>query len=124
MDTLRRAHVSPPPPSEPRFYNATLLQQISLPTEHPFIPKNGPIEIKDSSKTIIFSYSNSFISSLTGDTNTKLPSSSSPVTATPFQITNLSQVSFSRKLPISSSSLKRKCNFDNLGSAKCGSSSS
>ncbi|XP_047150864.1 probable WRKY transcription factor 15, partial [Vigna umbellata] len=101
-----------------------LLQQISPPTEHPFIPKNGPIEINDSSNTIIFSYSNSFISSLTGDTNTKLPSSSSPVTVMPFQITNLSQVSSSEKPHISSSLLKRKCNSDNLGSAKCGSSSS
>ncbi|XP_047173677.1 probable WRKY transcription factor 15 isoform X1 [Vigna umbellata] len=121
---FRRAPVPPPPPSEPRFYRATPLQQIPPPTEHPFIPKNGPIETKDSSKTINFSYSNSFVSSLTGDTDTKQPSSSSPAAATPFQITNLSQVSSAGKPPISSSSLKRKCSSDNLGSAKCGSSSS
>ena len=126
---FRRAPVPPPPPpppppSEPRFYRATPLQQIPPPTEHPFIPKNGPIETKDSSKTINFSYSNSFVSSLTGDTDTKQPSSSSPAAATPFQITNLSQVSSAGKPPISTSSLKRKCSSDNLGSAKCGSSSS
>ncbi|KAG2394515.1 uncharacterized protein HKW66_Vig0181070 [Vigna angularis] len=60
-----RTLVPPPPPSEPRFYCAT----PPLLTEHPFIPKNGLIETKESSKTINFSYSNSFVSSLTcGDT--------------------------------------------------------
>ncbi|KAL9327636.1 hypothetical protein ACSQ67_002639 [Phaseolus vulgaris] len=125
---FRRAPVPPPPPSEPRFYRATPLQQIPPPTEHPFIPKNGLIDTKDSSKTINFSYSNSFVSSLTGDTDTKQPSSSSPAaaaaTAAPFQITNLSQVSSAGRPPLSSSSLKRKCSSENLGSANCGSSSS
>jgi len=122
---FRRAPVPPQPPSEPRFYRATPLQQIPPPTEHPFIPKNGLIETKDSSsKTINFSYSNSFVSSLTGDADTKQPSSSSPAAAAPFQITNLSQVSSAGKPPLSSSSLKRKCSSENLGSAKCGSSSS
>ncbi|CAJ1929510.1 unnamed protein product [Sphenostylis stenocarpa] len=121
---FRRAPVPPPPPSEPRFYRATPLQQIPPPAEqHPFTPKNGVIETKDSSKTINFSYSNSFVSSLTGDTDTKQPTSSSPAAA-PFQITNLSQVSSAGKPPLSSSSLKRKCSSENLGSAKCGSSSS
>lgn len=126
---FRRAPVAPPPPpAEPRVYRATPVQQIPPPTlhthavvtDHSLVPK---IERKDSSKTINFSYSNSFVSSLTaGDTDTKQPCSSSPSTA--FQITNLSQVSSGGKPPLSSSSLKRKCSSENLGSAKCGSSSS
>ncbi|KAG5144820.1 hypothetical protein JHK84_030363 [Glycine max] len=126
---FRRAPVAPPPPpAEPRVYRATPLQQIPPPTlhthavvtDHSLVPK---IERKDSSKTINFSYSNSFVSSLTAsDTDTKQPCSSSPSTA--FQITNLSQVSSAGKPPLSSSSLKRKCSSENLGSAKCGSSSS
>ena len=118
--------------SEPKVYHATPLQQIppSLRqpqnhSEHPLIHKNGVIERKDSSKTINFSYSsaaNSFMSSLTGDIDSKQPSLSSPATA--FQITNMSQVSSAGKPPLSSSSLKRKCSSENLGSGKCGSSSS
>ncbi|KAF7828691.1 putative WRKY transcription factor 15 isoform X2 [Senna tora] len=119
-------------PSEPKVYYATPLQQIppallqqhNTNTQHSVIPKNGVIERKDSFKTINFSYSsaaNSFISSLTGDADSKQPSSSSPATA--FQITNLSQVSSAGKPPLSSSSLKRKCSSENLGSGKCGSSS-
>ncbi|KAI9089248.1 hypothetical protein K1719_029527 [Acacia pycnantha] len=122
-----------PQPSEPKVYYATPLQQIppallqhqSLGEQHPLIPKNGVIDRKDSFKTINFSYSSaatSFMSSLTGDTDSKHPSSSSPATA--FQITNLSQVSSAGKPPLSSSSLKRKCSSENLGSGKCGSSSS
>ncbi|XP_061341176.1 probable WRKY transcription factor 15 [Gastrolobium bilobum] len=115
------------PRPEPRVYHATPLQQIPPPTLHPhqahsLIHKNGAII---ESKTINFSYSsaaNSFISSLTGDTDAKQPCSSSP--ATPFQITNISQVSSAGKPPLSSSSLKRKCSSENLGSGKCGSSSS
>lgn len=63
------------------------------------------------------------MSSLTGDTDIskqQQPSSSSPA----FQITNLSQVSSAGKPPLSSSSLKRKCSSENLGSGKCTSSSS
>ncbi|KAJ7952823.1 WRKY transcription factor [Quillaja saponaria] len=117
--------------SEPRVYYATPIQQIppnhnQTQTDHPsLIPKNRVIERKDSSKTINFSYSsagNSFISSLTGDTDTKNPSNSTPAPA--FQITNLSQVSSAGKPPLSSSSLKRKCSSETLGSGKCGSSSS
>ncbi|TKY70604.1 WRKY transcription factor 15 [Spatholobus suberectus] len=128
---FRRAPVAPPP-AEPRVYRATPLQQIPPPTlhahaDHALIPQNGVIERKDASKTINFSYSNSFVSSLTGDTDTKQPCSSSTATATAtaFQITNLSQshVSSAGKPPLSSSSLKRKCSSENLGSAKCGSSS-
>ncbi|OIV92866.1 hypothetical protein TanjilG_01000 [Lupinus angustifolius] len=104
-----------------RVYHATPLQQIP-PTIQTIVPKNGAIiERKDSSKTLNFSYSsaaNSFISSLTGDTDTKHPCSSSPATA--FQITNLN----TGKPPLSSSSFKRKCSSENMGSGKCGSSSS
>lgn len=88
-------------------------------------PRNGVIDRKDSTTTINFSYSsaisgaNSFMSSLTGDTDCKQPSSSSA-----FQITNLSQVSSAGRPPLSSSSMKRKCNSsDNPGSGKCGGSS-
>ncbi|CBI21376.3 unnamed protein product, partial [Vitis vinifera] len=87
--------------------------------------RNGVIDRKDSTTTINFSYSsaisgaNSFMSSLTGDTDSKQPSSSSA-----FQITNLSQVSSVGRPPLSSSSMKRKCSSsDNPGSGKCGGSS-
>ncbi|KEH31477.1 putative transcription factor WRKY family [Medicago truncatula] len=110
-------------PSEPMIFNATPLQQIpptvSTTLHRPIIKRN------DSSKTLNFSYSsagNSFISSLTGDDNNKQPSMSSPAGA--FQITNLSHVSSVGKPPLSSSSLKRKCSSETLGSGKCGSSSS
>ncbi|KAK7263178.1 hypothetical protein RJT34_30763 [Clitoria ternatea] len=113
----------PPPPTEPTVFHATPLQQI--PPSLLKIPKNGTNNLNDSSsKTINFSYSsaaNSFISSLTGDTDVKQPSSSSPAAAA-FQITNLSQVSSAGKPPLSS--LKRKCSSETLGSGKCGSSSS
>nr|WGV38217.1 WRKY [Loropetalum chinense var. rubrum] len=125
---------------EPHVYCATPIQQIPpLPYHHhnnnnhhhnhhqsqndhqTVIPRNGGIERKDSTTTINFSYSsaaNSFMSSLTGDTDSKQPSSSSA-----FQITNLSQVSSAGKPPLSSS-LKRKCSSsENAGSGKCGESS-
>ncbi|KAK7331030.1 hypothetical protein VNO77_25239 [Canavalia gladiata] len=112
------------PTDKSTVFHATPLQQIPPPTL-PQIPKNG-IPNDSSSKTINFSYSsaaNSFISSLTGDTDTKQPSSSSPAAPGAFQITNLSQVSSAGKPPLSSSSLKRKCSSENLDSGKCGSSS-
>ncbi|KAF3439001.1 hypothetical protein FNV43_RR17276 [Rhamnella rubrinervis] len=113
------------PASETKVYYATPIQQIP-PIHHVepalIVPKNGVIERKDSSTTINFSYSSaaaSFMSSLTGDTDNKQPSSSST-----FQITNLSQVSSAGKPPLSTSSLKRKCSSENLGSGKCGAGSS
>ncbi|XP_061339990.1 probable WRKY transcription factor 15 isoform X2 [Gastrolobium bilobum] len=123
------------PSEQHRVYHATPLQQIpSTPTPTLLHHNTEPpkIDRKDSSKTINFSYSsspaaNSFISSLTGDTDTKQPSSSATAattTTTAFQITNLSQVSSAGKPPLSSSSFKRKCSSENLGSGKCGSSSS
>lgn len=105
------------------------------------IPKTAVTERKDkdhssSSATTTINFSSyssaaattSFLSSLTGDSDTKLqhhhshhqPSSSSPG----FQITNLSQVSSVGKPPLSTSSLKRKCSSENLGSGKCASGSS
>ncbi|MED6108100.1 WRKY Transcription Factor [Stylosanthes scabra] len=145
---------SQPEPSstqEHRVFHATPLQQIPPPppppqpqpqpqpqslVNHHLIHKNGVVERSSSSKTINFSYSsaaNSLLSSLTGDATAagetkqqnhhqQQPSSSSPAPA--FQITNLSQVSSAGKPPLSSSSLKRKCSSENLGSGKCGSSSS
>lgn len=112
-----------------KVYHATPIQQVPLPFPYsdsaPIIPKNG-LNIDrnlDSSNTMNFSYSTaatSFMSSLTGETdNRKQPSSSSA-----FQITNLSQASSDAKPPLSSSSLKRKCSSENLGSGKCGAGSS
>ncbi|XP_027345921.1 probable WRKY transcription factor 15 isoform X2 [Abrus precatorius] len=126
---FRRAPLPPPnqtQPSEPTPFHATPLQQIP-PTIHQ-IPKNGitqrAVNVNDSSsKTINFSYSSSFISSLTGDADTKQPAASSPAAAGTFQITNLSQVSSAGKPPLSSSSMKRKCSSENLDSGKCASSS-
>lgn len=138
---FRRGPLGPPPPPppplvsnqsqersapEPRVYHATPIQQIPpLPQYHgeSFMPKNGVMERKDSSTTTInFSYSSaatSFMSSLTGDTDSKQQPSSSSA----FQITNLSQVSSVGKPPLSTASLKRKCSSENLGSGKCGGSS-
>ncbi|XP_030923659.1 probable WRKY transcription factor 15 isoform X1 [Quercus lobata] len=138
---FRRGPLGPPPPPlpplvsnqsqersapEPRVYYATPIQQIPpLPQYHgeSFMPKNGVIERKDSSTTTInFSYNSaatSFMSSLTGDTDSKQQPSSSSA----FQITNLSQVSSVGKPPLSTASLKRKCSSENLGSGKCGGSS-
>nr|QGQ64087.1 WRKY transcription factor 64 [Santalum album] len=63
---------------------------------------------------------NSFMSSLTGDTDSVQPSRSSG-----FQITHVSQVSSSGRPPLSSSSLKRKCSSVEGGAAaKCGGASS
>ncbi|KAA8531664.1 hypothetical protein F0562_006619 [Nyssa sinensis] len=143
---FRRAPLASPPNqikdqsqevSETKVFFPTPIQQVPPPVphhhlhhiqsqhDHMAIMKNGVIERKDStSKTINFSYSpaisaaNSFMSSLTGDTDSKQPSSS-------FQITNLSQVSSVGKPPLSSStSLKRKCNSsENAASGKCSGSS-
>ncbi|KAF8406283.1 hypothetical protein HHK36_008368 [Tetracentron sinense] len=124
--------------SESRVYCPTPIQRLPpLPHNHHHhhnhnhnhntplgMPKNGFIERKDSSTTINFSSSpaisaaNSFVSSFTGDTDSKQPSSSSA-----FQLTNLSQVSSAGRPPLSSSLLKRKCNSSDDAAAKCGGSS-
>lgn len=109
--------------SSARVYHATPIQQIPPPILHH--GGGGVMEgTKDSSTTINFSsYSSagatSFMSSLTGDSDSKQPMSSSA-----FQITNMSQVSSAGKPPLSSSSFKRKCSSETLGSGKCGASSS
>ncbi|KAF9600306.1 hypothetical protein IFM89_006619 [Coptis chinensis] len=110
-----------------RVYCPTPIQRLPpLPHHHQNYPnqnivKNGVLERKESSKTISFasspqiSGSTSFMSSLTGDTDSRQPSSSSA-----FQITNLSQVSSSGRPPLCSS-LKRKCSsLDEGGVNKCG----
>lgn len=87
------------------------------------LPKKVAIEKKESMTTINFTTShsvsapNSFVSSLTGDTESVQPSLSSG-----FHISNLSQVSSAGRPPLSSSSLKRKCNSMDDAGAKCGSS--
>ncbi|GMI86471.1 WRKY DNA-binding protein 7 [Hibiscus trionum] len=108
---------------ETKVYYPTPIKQIPPPvTAHHHQSRGLDLERKDSSATINISYSsagNSFMSSLTGDTDSKQPSSSSA-----FQITNLSQVSSAGKPPLSFSSLKRKCSSENFGSGtKCNSSS-
>ncbi|KAJ6740363.1 WRKY TRANSCRIPTION FACTOR 21-RELATED [Salix purpurea] len=115
------------PEANSKVYYALPIQQVPPPVlnqnHYPtLVPKNGVIERKDSAaSTINFSYSsagNSFVSSLTGDTDSKQPSSSSA-----FQFTNVSQASSAGKPPLSTSSLKRKCSSENLDSAgKCASS--
>lgn len=100
-----------------RVYYATPIQQIP--------PLPPP---RDSSATTInfssYSASNnkaaSYLSSLTGDTescNPALSSSTTTTTTTSFQLT-------AGKPPLSTSSLKRKCSSDNIGSGKCASGSS
>ncbi|KAL2455815.1 putative WRKY transcription factor 7 [Abeliophyllum distichum] len=113
-----------------KIYCPTPIQQVP-PLDYPYNHHQVgvPIVIENmkelGSKTISFSYSpvisraNSFISSLTGDTDSKQPSSSSA-----FQISNLSRVSSAGKPPLSSSSFKRRCSSsDNALSGKCSSSS-
>ncbi|TYK12869.1 putative WRKY transcription factor 15 [Cucumis melo var. makuwa] len=101
-----------PLPQQPHY--VTPIQQIP-PHPHPHLNSNN-----SNDESLNFSAHNSFISSLTGDADTKHPSSSS----SPFLISNLSQVSSAGKPPLSSSSLKRKCSSDNLGSGKCAAASS
>ncbi|KAD2805850.1 hypothetical protein E3N88_39227 [Mikania micrantha] len=84
--------------------------------------KSGSFDRKDfPANTINFaaaSQANSFISSLTGDTDSLQPSMSSG-----FQITNLSQVSSAGQPNLSSSSFKRKCNSIGDSHTKCANSS-
>ncbi|XP_050365808.1 probable WRKY transcription factor 15 [Argentina anserina] len=117
--TYSHDSVSPIESSSTRVYHATPIQQIPPP------PVMHNMEgTRDSSTNINFSsYSSaataSFMSSLTGDSDSKPPMSSSA-----FQITNMSQVSSAGKPPLSSASMKRKCSSDTLGSGKCSASSS
>nr|DAD41348.1 TPA_asm: hypothetical protein HUJ06_015671 [Nelumbo nucifera] len=87
------------------------------------VPLAVPKTVKELTTTINFTSSppisaaNSFMSSLTGDTDSKQPSSSSA-----FQITHLSQASSAGRPPLSSSSLKRKCSSSDDAAGKCGGS--
>uniref|UniRef100_A0A5B6YRM7 WRKY domain-containing protein n=1 Tax=Davidia involucrata TaxID=16924 RepID=A0A5B6YRM7_DAVIN len=109
-----------------RVYCPPSIQRLPpLPQNHHQLVKNGSIEGKETATTINFAASspmsaaNSFMSSLTGDTDSLQPSMSSG-----FQITNLLQVSSAGRPPLSSSSsLKRKCSSMDDSAAKCGGSS-
>ncbi|PIN09883.1 hypothetical protein CDL12_17525 [Handroanthus impetiginosus] len=103
-----------------RIYYPTPVQRLPPLPHHHQLVKTGSIERKESTKTINFaSPANSFMSSLTGDTDSLQPSMSSG-----FQITNLSQVSSAGRPPQSTSSFKRKCSSMDDGTAKCGAGSS
>ncbi|CAI9115832.1 OLC1v1016834C1 [Oldenlandia corymbosa var. corymbosa] len=103
-----------------RIYCPTPIQGLPpLPHNHHQLVKSAPIERKESSTTINFASAspvNSYMSSLTGDTESLQPSMSSG-----FQITNLSShVSSAGKPPLSTSSFKRKCSsMDDSAMNKC-----
>ncbi|KAK9740271.1 hypothetical protein RND81_03G023900 [Saponaria officinalis] len=105
-----------------RVYSASQIQRLPPLPSSTGLLKPVAMERKESSTTINFSTSPpisvaaSYISSLTGDTESVQPSMSSG-----FQITNMSQVSSVGKPPLSSNSLKRKCS--SVDDAKCGASS-
>ncbi|XP_022868232.1 probable WRKY transcription factor 7 [Olea europaea var. sylvestris] len=103
-----------------RIYCPTPIQRLPPLPHHHQLSRNGSIERKESSTTINFaSPANSFMSSLTGDTESFQPSMSSG-----FQITNLSQVSSAGRPPLSTSSFKRKCSSMDDANVKCGGASS
>ncbi|TYG75419.1 hypothetical protein ES288_D03G029600v1 [Gossypium darwinii] len=108
---FRRAPLPPPPTAtvtehETKVYQPTPIQQIALPVTTYLERKDSP------TTTINFSYSST--TTTTDNNSNKQPSSSA------FQISNLSSAG---KPPLSSS-LKRKCSIENLGSGiKCNSSS-
>ncbi|KAJ4825634.1 hypothetical protein Tsubulata_029054 [Turnera subulata] len=128
--------VSNSQPKEPvsafKVYQPTPVHRLPpLPTSHqhqhqqqqktpPLVPKNGFSERPEAASTITFSNSpsisaaTSFISSLTGDTDSVQRSMSSG-----FQFTQPS----SGKPPLSSSSLKRKCSSMDDAALKCASAS-
>ncbi|XP_057794438.1 probable WRKY transcription factor 7 [Salvia miltiorrhiza] len=121
-----------PPPQPPKteekepgskIYHPTPIQRLPplpLPHHHHQLIRNGSLERKESTTTINFSSpANSFLSSVTGDTDSLQPSMSSG-----FQITNLSQVSSGGRPMASTSSFKRKCSSLDDSSAKCGGASS
>uniref|UniRef100_A0A2P2LN18 WRKY transcription factor 44 n=1 Tax=Rhizophora mucronata TaxID=61149 RepID=A0A2P2LN18_RHIMU len=91
--------------------------------QKPSGPRNGISERDERPATINFSNSpsisaaTSFMSSLTGETNVHHSMSSG------FQFTHPRPVSSSGRPPLSSSSLKRKCNSMDGAALKCGSSS-
>ncbi|KAI3513082.1 hypothetical protein L1887_20408 [Cichorium endivia] len=100
------------------------LPQIPQVSDPRSLVKSGSFDRKDvPTNTINFaaaaaSPANSFMSSLTGDTEGLQPSMSSG-----FQITNLSQVSSAGQPNLSTSSFKRKCNSVDDSHTKCTNSS-
>lgn len=105
--------------SSSRIYCPTPIQGLPpLPHNHHQLMKTVAIERKESSTTINFATAspvNSYMSSLTGDTESLQPSMSSG-----FQITNLSShVSSAGKPPLSTSSFKRKCSSMDDSAMKC-----
>ncbi|KAK4348844.1 hypothetical protein RND71_031599 [Anisodus tanguticus] len=118
---------SPPQIQEPEKPQVVTTNKIYCPTpiqRLPPLPHNhnlhgSIIERKDVSTTINFasaSPANSFMSSLTGETDSLQQSLSSG-----FQITNLSQVSSAGRPPLSTSSFKRKCSSMDDTALKCSS---
>lgn len=112
-------------------YSAPSIHQQRMPqipqvSDHRPLVKSGSFDRKDVPMTTInfaaaaaaASPANSFMSSLTGDTEGLQPSMSSG-----FQITNLSQVSSAGQPNLSSSSFKRKCNSTDDSHSKCTNSS-
>ncbi|XP_073304833.1 probable WRKY transcription factor 7 [Primulina huaijiensis] len=103
--------------SSTKIYCPNPVQRLPpLPNHYQKLVRNGSFERKETSTTINFaSPVTSFMSSLTGDTDSLQPSMSSG-----FQITNLSQVSSAGRPPLSSSSFKRKCSSMDDSNNKCG----
>lgn len=112
--------IEKPQTSNTKIYCPTPIQRLPpLPHNHLQLVKNGSIERKEASTTINFaspSPATSFMSSLTGETESLQQSLSSG-----FQITNLSQVSSAGRPPLSTSSFKRKCSSMDDTALKCSS---
>lgn len=111
IDSSEKPHTG----GQTKGYTTTPVQLLPpLPHGHHQLLKTGSaaIERKEPSATINFSASQatsgSFVSSLTGETES-------------FQITNLSNVSSAGRPPLSTSSFKRKCNSLDDSALKCGS---
>lgn len=103
-----------------KVYSPAPIQQRMPPVS---LVKSGSFDRKDFPVTTInfaSSKANSFMSSLTGDSESLQPSMSS----SGFQITNMSQVSMSGgQSNMSNSSFKRKCNSMDDSHTKCANSS-
>ncbi|KAI3758895.1 hypothetical protein L6452_06468 [Arctium lappa] len=105
----------PPPPSQ-TIHHHPLVKSGSF--DRKDFPVTTTINFAATAATASVSQVNSFMSSLTGDTDSLHPSMSSG-----FQITNMSQVSSAGQPNLSSSSFKRKCNSMEDSHTKCANSS-
>lgn len=132
-----KKQVPPVSAGSTRIYCPTPIQRLPPLPHHPHqhqhhhhhqsfgvVKKDTSSMSMSNSKTITFasspqiSASNSYVSSLTGDTDSKQQPSSSSA----FQITNVSQISSAGRPPLCSS-MKRKCSsLDEGGANKCSSS--